>query len=39
MSQQILSDKNLEDTFNFPVAYNKLIQFALCLLELISKVQ
>lgn len=39
MSQQILSDKNLEDTFNFPVAYNKLIQFALRLLELISKVQ
>lgn len=39
MSQQILSDKNLEDTFNFPVAYNKLIQFASRLLELISKIQ
>lgn len=39
MSQQILSDKNLEDTFNFPVAYNKLIQFALRLLALISKIQ
>lgn len=39
MSWQILSDKNLEDTFNFPVACNKLIQFALRLLEMISKVQ
>lgn len=40
MSLQILSDKNLEDIlFSNGIQQTKSLLFALCLLELISKVQ